>query len=478
MHKVLLVDDEKYVLNSLASSINWKEHGFDIVGQARNGLQALDLIDELKPDLVFTDIRMPGINGLKLIKLAMERDSKLQFVAVSGYAEFSYVQKALSYGVLGYCLKPFNKAEIAGILKKAGNIIENSKLLLLISLTEVLEDNTSEAWVKAKTVFGNLGFEYGGEDDILVMVSIGTAKIKLHDNQKHIQLKMGIKKYLYFLPGYLIDDIKNNIKALFCEGIHGIGIVKSRFSQESVKTAINNAMIAANQFFITGRFGFYDFDIPNHNEANSILQQLEDAIESRDTVTIHKIIDSTKELAVSGSFNIRHALQIYNMLISYAYRKDFEKFTDYIFRYEQLTDMFRNVQEMLTYLKAMLIQSARMRLDNISEDIRNETFRNLLKYVNENYCEDISVYSLSKVFNINPNYLSRLFKKEQDVTFTDYLTTLRVSHAGNLLKTSNLPVNEIAEKSGYEDYFYFTRVFKKATGMTPSDFRMNARGSR
>lgn len=478
MYKVLLVDDERYVLGSLAS-FNWKEHGFDVVGQAGNGMQALERIAELKPDLVFTDIRMPVMNGLELIQSATEKHPNLLFVAVSGYAEFEYAQKALNYGALGYCLKPFNKSEIAGILKKAVDIIENNRLLFSMSLTEILEDNTPEAWEKAKKLFRNMGFEYDGKDDIAVMVSTGTEKLKLPDSQKYIQVKIGTKKRLYFLPGYLIEDVKNHITgsmASFNDNIPGIGIIKSKFTQESVKNAINHALVAANQFFITGRFGIYDYAISNYGEVNCILQQLENAIESRDTVTIHKIIDSTKELSVKGDFTIRHALQIYNMLISYVYRKDFEKFTDYTFRYEQLTDMFRNVQDMLTYLRAMLVQSSRMELDNVSEDIRNETFRNLLKYVNENYCGDISVHSLSKTFNINPNYLSQLFKKELDVTFTDYLTTLRVSHAGSLLKATDLPVSEIAEKSGYEDYFYFTRVFKKITGMTPSEFRTNSRG--
>lgn len=104
-------------------------------------------------------------------------------------------------------------------------------------------------------------------------------------------------------------------------------------------------------------------------------------------------------------------------------------------------------------------------------EVKNETFRNIIKYVNEEFFEDLSIQTIARKFTINSNYVSQLFKKETGVTFTEYLTSLRVNYAICLLKTTDLPVSVVAEKSGFGDYFYFTRVFKKSTGKTPSVYR-------
>lgn len=119
MYRVIIVDDELPVINSLKNRVNWKEQGFEVIGEARNGLAAYDLIVERRPDIVFTDIRMAGMTGLELIQKVNELKLDIIFVVISGYAEFAYAQKALNYGAAGFCLKPFDENEIAVILKNA-----------------------------------------------------------------------------------------------------------------------------------------------------------------------------------------------------------------------------------------------------------------------------------------------------------------------------------------------------------------------
>lgn len=248
MYKVLIVDDESFVVKSLIKSINWSEYGFDVVGHAGSGSETFEPTIDLKPDVAFTDIRMPGISGLELNKKVNDTALKVLFVAISGYAEFAYAQKAMNYGVLGYCLKPFEDDEIIGVLMKAANIL-----------------------------------------------------------------------------------------------------------------------------------------------------------------------DANKSFPETKKMNIE--------------------------------------------------------MDIVHDDVKNETFRSILHYVNENYCKDISIQSISQKFFINPNYLSQLFKKEMHMTFTDYLTKMRIYYACNLLKTTRLSLTEIAEKAGYDEYHYFARVFKKMTGKTLTEFR-------
>ncbi len=129
MYKIVVVDDESLVLKSLKACIDWNECGFELIGEANEGDKAYDLILALQPDVVITDIRMPGMNGLELIQKANEAGFKGHFIVISGFAEFDYVQKAIKHGVLGYCLKPFDKVEIAEMLMKAKVILKERQTL-------------------------------------------------------------------------------------------------------------------------------------------------------------------------------------------------------------------------------------------------------------------------------------------------------------------------------------------------------------
>jgi len=118
MYKVMLIDDEKWVVKSLNNMINWQTHGFHIVDTAFNGIEGYEKIAQHSPDLVFTDIRMPGMDGLELIRRCVERGDRADFIIATGYKDFDYAKKAIQYGAINYCLKPFEKVEIKEALDK------------------------------------------------------------------------------------------------------------------------------------------------------------------------------------------------------------------------------------------------------------------------------------------------------------------------------------------------------------------------
>jgi two-component system, response regulator YesN len=118
MYKILLVDDEELVLKSLNHMVEWHEYGFKVIDTALSVKEAYEKIEKYSPDLVFTDIRMPGGNGLELIKLSHQEYPKIKFIIISGYAEFAYAQKAIELGAIGYCLKPFQGNDIKYYLDK------------------------------------------------------------------------------------------------------------------------------------------------------------------------------------------------------------------------------------------------------------------------------------------------------------------------------------------------------------------------
>lgn len=118
MYSIILVDDETQVRQTIISRIPWDSLGFEIIGEAENGLEAIDLINEKLPDLVITDIRMPYLDGLELIKAIKEANPAISVVILSGHDEFSYAKKAISLGVDEYVLKPINRDEIVELMKR------------------------------------------------------------------------------------------------------------------------------------------------------------------------------------------------------------------------------------------------------------------------------------------------------------------------------------------------------------------------
>ncbi|WP_308639495.1 response regulator [Paenibacillus silvisoli] len=469
MYKVLIVDDESYVIKSLIASIDWQAHGFEIAGQASNGIEALELIEQDQPDLVFTDVKMPGMGGLELIKTAVDRALPAIFVVISGYAEFAYAQKAMNYGAFGYCLKPFEDSEITSILTKAKAKLDGGLHASQPDLLELLEDRSEECVARVKGIFRSAGLPGKEDSKFLVLVAIGGQSFQLPRPIPSLQLKIGTHKYGCLVEYDQLDRVRAHIGRMLPDAVRSIGICTLPVPIAMIKQALEVALVAAHQFFVMGTRGAYESGSLSQNEWNSTIVQLEQAIDGKAAHAIRKVLEQISPSA--DRLDIRHALRIYNMVMSFVYRINHTHYEDYVYSYDQLINLFERFPNMLAYLQDQLAKPALAGQAAPAQDIRNETFRSILHYVNEHYCSDITIQSLSQTFRINPNYISQLFKKELDTPFTVYLTNMRMSFACGLLRTTNLTVNEIAERSGYEEYYYFTRVFKKSIGKTPTEYR-------
>jgi two-component system response regulator YesN len=475
MHKVVLVDDERYVVDSLKASVDWGAYGFEVVGDARNGILALDLIEKVHPDLVFTDIRMPGMDGLELIRQVSETTRDVMFVAVSGYAEFTYVQKAMNFGAVGYCLKPFDQKEIGSILKKVRDTLDDRRAFMMLDFMELMDETDPASWERIRSVLRKLKFHCEDRSRVALVVAVGEGLLLLDPNLSGVEIRLGRRKHLYLIGLDEGSPFQDWIIHRKPEGVLGLGYVLTEFTQEGIHDGIGRATLAAYQYFINGGAAAYDPDALDTSQGPVLVRQLEDAIDNRDDKGLLVGIEQLRAAAAENHITIQHALNAYNLVMSYMSRKEGDPQTDYLYRYEQLAAAFPDAGAMLDQLKSSLGKMKGARTAALPEDIRNEKFREILRFVNENFAQDISVQSLSAQYNFNPNYMSQLFKKVLKMTFTDYVTMLRISFAGNLLRTAPYSVSEIAERSGYDDYFYFTRVFKKTTGMTPTEYKTRSR---
>lgn len=220
MYKLIVVDDENFVRKDLIGSINWKKHGFEPVAEASCGLEALNLIEKIKPDLVITDIKMPDMNGIELLRRIKSAYPEIQVIILSAYDDFSYAQQAIRFCACGYLLKPVNKAELEEVLIKAVDlaerravpantdvnfsIAETAKLFIIENYTKAIsiEDIAKHCCVNKSY----LSRKFKDENGITIVDYITHLRIRkacelLRDSQysvSEISQRVGYEDYTYF----------------------------------------------------------------------------------------------------------------------------------------------------------------------------------------------------------------------------------------------------------------------------------------
>ncbi|RKP46772.1 response regulator [Cohnella endophytica] len=473
MYKVLLVDDENWVIKSLEAGVDWPKSGFRVAGKANNGSRALQLVQELKPHIVFTDIRMPGMSGLELIKKIKEFDNDIQVVVISGYAEFAYVQKSLNYGVLGYCLKPFDDYEIDALLRSAAKIIEEINMKRESHLLDLMDHWPSEM---SETAFDRILADVGLiADTVHVVVSVGKGRLAFPEGTKAIGIHLGSSRCGYFVQFPVPANADETLFETIPESIVGIGVVRSDRRMNELMKHIELATTCAWDFFIHGRICRQEEaqeDETMNEAANSLVRNLEIAVAKKEPSLVRAHLDEMRLPTNKRNLRIHHALKIYNIVYFHdSYDRRNSSVDDYIFSKDQLYHLYHNFDQMIECLKELLSESDTSSALPTERATEHANLKEIVKYMNEHYRGDISIQSISKIFFLNPNYLSQLFKRELKVTFTEYLTKIRLQEAKHLLSATGLSIGEVADGVGFKDYFYFIRLFKKHTLQTPRQYR-------
>ena len=469
MYSVLIVDDEEWVVESLRNGTAWEDFGFTVVDVAYDGAEALDKVRALKPDLVFTDIRMPEMGGLDFIRQVRRDELPVEFVVVSGYAEFAYAQKALRYGVMGFCLKPAEDAEVNAVLDHVRRILDSR---------HSVDVDTAEAMI---------GVAEGRYDNEFVDRLIRDGIILDNQNPGHIfarrgrsdVLKLSVKPSFTGLIGlnYRIWVLGDNNYLSVRDAVSEIAVRKNTVMGKSltftdinqIDRAVQEAIIACNQRYMVDCAGLYEYpDKPNTAKLRAELGHLGQAIADSDRTAMDRGFSAISELLKSG-FTVKHASFVYNAIHFMISAGGFDD-PEPVYHFEELLGIFSDVNFMLEYLKDTVAAYTHPDSSGNNSQLPS-TVEKAIEYVDCNLFENISLKSLSERFYVSPSHLCRLFKKATGRPLTHYITGKRIECACNLLSETKLPVSEIAEKSGYENYFYFARVFKRVTGMTPTEHR-------
>jgi two-component system, response regulator YesN len=467
MYRAMIVDDEEWVVKNLVNSVEWSSFGFEIIGTETHSPEALEQIKSINPDLVLVDIRMPEISGLELIKRCNELNLETLFIVVSGFAEFSYVQKCMNLGAVGYCLKPIEEEEITPLLKRAKDILDERSVKDIVSVLDWIMEDT--AWGKERIgkLLGDSGFNANNGKRVAVFLEVENTE--LLRPYRHIKISTSSGKSISIIEENNTISIYDHLHR-FSGKFKGIGLSRLIRQDEDLKAAVEEAELAAYQYFISGKPTVYQ---ATGNKGYSDFKQLSPALQRQDMSELAKLYDQYAQMFTTGEYQIKHAFFLYNTVMTtiiQSQNPETEKLDNYLLiDFERLIERYHDVYDLIQDLKRMT--TAFLGGMYLHGQIRSDAFLAVLQYVNSNYHQNLSLQMLGDEFYMNRNYISQLFIKHVSQSFTDYLAGLRVRHACELLTNSNLPIHRVGERVGYPDAYYFSKIFKKIVGRTPREYR-------
>ncbi|HIW33969.1 MAG TPA: response regulator [Candidatus Paenibacillus intestinavium] len=526
MYKVLLVDDEIFVRKGIIGLMNWNELQYEICGEAENGLQAIEMIEQLKPDLVIADIRMPILDGLALIKEVNERGKhRPLFIIVSGYHDFSYAQQALRYHVSDYILKPVDEKELEATLRRVASALSKKRLTTLTgekplneSVIETLlntecseEDEKQLAEALHIPVSGNYCYvivevhdgqlrngDYNHElfsqlDHLLRNITETAAyHIPIHalaKNQFGLIIQMDLLKQA--LLTFTLEEALRLLRLALVKGVEApitlyIGAEVDRLkaiasSASSAKEVINYKFAEDGKYVIFARevsgTPLYYFDIETAIY-NNLLEQIEENNHDAYEQTIEQMFQQFRSMrfapsAVANALT-RCTIGIINIVRQMEGQEEeltlLPEILGWQKKYSRLSELqnvfLRFVQEASQYILERRGEQGKGSIEKIK------------KYIDNHYTENINLKGIAAKFYMNSVYLGQLFRKSYGSYFNEYLLGIRVEEAKKLLRQTDLRMYEVAGKVGFQNADYFVTQFEKLEKMTPTDYRNKVLGKK
>lgn len=511
----------------------------DEVKEAVHGRQALDLMESFRPDIVFLDLRMPVMGGLEAAKLMIDQHPLAQVVILTAYDEFNFAQEAIKVGVKDYLLKPASEADLHRVLKKVmceildrqekERVLESMKKRLeearpYIQL-EYISDLLNGTWVDQAVIDQKrdfLGLDMHPEIVMLLELDdfdrFNKSKSETERQLLKEQVRLIIKQETRSFPALISRLGGERLAILLNSPMHGITdrerTVWATSVAERIRIRINqgtgqsvtiglgrgydqpaglhqsnqDAQKALRYKFILGcnhtiqiddvdvgqvRPSEYPYDLENR-----VTEAMRLGDESLTQSLLRELVNSFCLGGIEQPEKVRwRLLELFVVLARAAAEGGAEpdELSECNLRYlEGLLSA-----DTLSQMQAIVLQAGDQLLELV-QSVRNMRHQRLIKrakeYMQDHFREPLSLEDLARVVYLSPFYFSHIFKEEMNMTFIEYLTNLRISEAKRLLRDTLLAVGTIAEQVGYNDINYFSRVFKKVVGMTPSQFRdKNAR---
>ena len=527
MFKLLIVDDEPLVQAGIKSMTDWDSLGIDVIGTASNGSIAYDIIKENMPDIVITDIKMPVMSGLELARKCHEENMKLPvFIMLTSYEEFHFIKEAMSLDAIDYLVKlELTEESLRATLERAIakiNRISADSAASDIALDSIfllkerfftktllnLFDSEEQFFVQAKDL--NLDFSYDAFAAGYVEIINTSNESMPFDKQLTLytsSLQMTSELLLKYLPCHIVSlDTKHFAIIFLLDGdnasvqsdnmsnaLSNVSAMLRNYYNVSIKAGIGSIVTFPMQLSTSYQDARHCFvgataDSPiitweDNDESSSsdvfnfslFKDDLLKAYSEYDSESLRSIIGSIIDLFRNTSGHHLQALDAAGniLYLSLSMLSEGEAvlsniFSSYPNGYRSLYELTGTSQiiEWLTVLCDGLCEQ----FGNQSRHYRNHTVIQVKKYIKEHISEKISLNSTAEAFSISPNYLSILFSKYNDIGFSDYVNQTKIDAAKEMLANGDMKIYEISDELGFESSYYFSRVFKKVTGLSPRDY--------
>lgn len=519
MYKVLIVDDEKIIRIGLQSIINWEQLGYTVIGVASDGTQALKIIEIEQVDVVITDIKMPNMNGISLIKELTDRKFQGEIIMLTNYGEFELAREALRYGVHDYLLKATLRPEeleqtirsigkklkhrgqvSKAIGKKAGsNIIDPKDLKQIKEIFDgVIDKRTLDLEVEFHSVYRFIlirrvqsKYEKQNQENKLLSSyegSILNIVREIVSLEKEVHIFYHENWALYILTK---EDIKGN-EAFKKVALQIQNHIKM-YTNLRVIAVLSETFVNAQDFYVfldkcmkASKLVYYK------GYENVILQEDVKEMSTYKTIPYEKFVGEFKQCLNAGEYDaaielncelVSHIKRLQvspsqvnqclnklmnDMIIDYGIYldKDKGKLKEIAIKYRQCTtlDEIKEVLNELIYTICSYILQVR------DKHYRKEVV-DIIEYINQNIDKKITLSSLAEEVNMNESYVSRLFKNETGTNIVNYINMIKMEKAKDLLRQPDMIVKDVANALGFEEQSYFNRMFKKYFGLNPKEYK-------
>lgn len=386
MYNILIVDDEPIVKIALRSILPWEEYGFFICGTAGNGLEALSLVEKQHPDVIITDLKMPEMDGLELIRTLKEKNYPGEILVLSNYEDFDSVRSALLLGAADYLLK--------------------------------------------------------------IKIQADTLLACLNKTTEKLQKKAGEKSPV---PEEIISENRNRLLLSFFQRDSSL----TSFIRENRETELGFMEKSCAICYVTfEKFLSNDaFSISANLLRDMILDAVQGVLQPYILVLNDYsalVVFSQKELTISQIKVEQLVKKLYNRFTMYQSFAPDMPYQENLKNYEEARKIYQSFHQNEGHYK-----------NDVAKTIT---------YIEENYMHRLTLASISANVNLSSSYLCRVFKSEVGTSITSYLNNLRIRKAATLIKEQDLSLKEISAMVGIDDQLYFSRLFKKCMGISPSEY--------
>lgn len=502
--RILLVDDEREEREGIEYLIRKYKYPL-VVSQAQNGVKALELIEHSPVDILFTDVKMPLMNGLELAKKVNQNWPEIKIIIFSAYGEFSYAKQALEANAVNYLLKPIEVDEFCKVME---DLIQTIQMERSRQEEQRQEKGQNRQNVFYKILTGapiqQMEREQAGEELFSKHRSCRPVHVEFLENfferneelfRNYAAMYFGKEtEYMNLYPNeaYLLIRDKNYMESEFLEqqffkfardvnmaaqkNSDGIVLIVGKIVDDMAEFEKEIEVIQEIQreCFSYGEVFFWTEKRRRQEnysrDVETVRKQLNHAIELNQTDMIREL---TKQLVAAVQENNRiskiYVQNLFYTIIQGIYDRNPNIQREIILNSSDILFYSRNAKEMV----ALFQKNIEEMLADVSEQPEDESgiIRKVRNIVEKEYMHDLGLNEVAAAVNLAPAYVSYIFKKETGTTLVKYITEVKMEKARALLVEGRLKINQVAEACGYENPSYFNRIFKNYFGVTPKQFR-------